>query len=74
MNPKANPGLFYLSCKRLHKRDKRPKKIYFCYARNYIVIAFLMKLSMRRNSQPYDSKESLLARSTSRDCINRARL
>jgi hypothetical protein len=71
MNSKANGAI--LSCKRLHKRDKRPKKN-----------KFLLRPQLHSNCIPHETEyeaqlsairlQSLLARSTSRDCLNRTRL
>jgi hypothetical protein len=71
MNSKANGAI--LSYKRLHRRDKRPKKI-----------KKLLHLQLHSNYIPHEIEyaaqlsairlQSLLARSTSRDCLNRTRL
>jgi hypothetical protein len=61
MNSEANPGYFTCLIEDYRNVIKGRKKIDFCYTRNYIVIAFLMKLIRRRNSQPYDSSLSWLA-------------
>jgi hypothetical protein len=73
INSEANPGLFYLSYKRLHKRDKRPKEN-----------RFLLRPQLHSNCIPHETEyeaqlsairlQSLLACSISRDCVNRTRL
>ena len=69
----SEQGYFTCLVKDYIKVIKGRKKIDFCCACNYIVIAFL-------NETEYEAQlsairlQSLLARSTSRDCLNRTRL